>query len=502
MKRLLVTLMCLTLLVGLFTGGILTASAETKTTDLGYQIDFSEEPYEVRMVMTVQANLPAQEGIDRVVSRINEMTLRDLNMTLKVEIMSFAQFMQVAPLELAAMEKMDLVSIPYGFGTLYTPTGYFNDLNTLIDTYGPHILSTYTSESLARACTLKGFMFGLPVHKENCFQSVIIMRTDILEKYGIDPASIKTRDDLDTVYEKVYAGEPDMWMCVLGKDMGNLAYLTDNATGANYGPTLLDITDPTVTNYYASEQFATWCKVARRWQEKGWVNPAAATDDQYLMTMMSGQAFSMFYAYNHPLVEPGIEAMMGCDVTIVPMDEPFVTTESSAAWCYAIPTGSKAPEKAMMMLDYLMTQPEPMNLLNWGEENVDYVVKDDVLDYPEGVDASNVGYHFDQGWILPNQLICTPWINYGADVYKRIIEYNKTAKESVALGFSFDPTGVQNEVAACRNVCDEYYNALNTGSVDPDEYLPEFNQALMDAGLQTIIDEVQRQLDVYVSTKD
>ena len=135
----------------------------------------------------------------------------------------------------------------------------------------------------------------------------------------------------------------------------------------------------------------------------------------------------------------------------------------------------------MMMLDYLMTQKDAENLLNWGVEGEDYVVKGDVLDYPEGKDISTVSYHFGQGWILPNQFVCTPWASDGKDIYEKVAKYNTTAVVSKLLGFVFDSSPVADEVAACQVVYDTYYKSLQTGAVDPDEYLPQFMDELKTA---------------------
>lgn len=56
-----------------------------------------------------------------------------------------------------------------------------------------------------------------------------------------------------------------------------------------------------------------------------------------------------------------------------------------------------------------------------------------------------------------------------------------------------------NEVTACQNVQQKYTTALSWGTLNPDEALPQFNKELKDAGLDTIIAEVQSQLDAWLS---
>ena len=74
---------------------------------------------------------------------------------------------------------------------------------------------------------------------------------------------------------------------------------------------------------------------------------------------------------------------------------------------------------------------------------------------------------------------------------------NESAKASPALGFSFDSTPVRTEMASVGAVKDEYELSLDTGAVDPEKALPEFLEKLEAAGSQTIIDEIQKQLDEW-----
>ena len=498
MKKLLTMLLCLMLGMML---AVLPAAAEQPAAE--YPVDFSEEPYEVHIIMTVQTQVPTQEGIDRVVAELNKLTLRDLNMTVKLEIMDFSQYSQNVPLAMASREKIDLVALPFNYIISMGGAGYIYNLNPYLETYGKNIIGTYTSETLARVCTLNGGLYGVPVHKENCNQFVIVFPTAVLERNNIDPSEITDIETMKAAFEKLAANEPGKWVTGTGKDFGGMFDLYDfSIAGGAYGPCLMNMAEsPKVENYFASPEYAEYVKTLREWYNKGWVNPGAATDDQYFMAVFTGQALSFVFNYNHPLSKPELTQALGQDVTIIPLSDQYATTESSAAWNYCIPIGSTQPEKAMMMLDYLMTQKVAANLLNWGIEGEDYVVKGDVLDYPEGKDISTVSYHFGQGWILPNQFVCTPWINEGADIYERVIEYNKNAKESLALGFVLETSSILTEIAALNNIRDEYVNALNAGAVDPEVYLPMFLQAQEEAGMQKVIDEIQRQLDAFIASK-
>lgn len=148
MKNLLTMLLCLAMTLMLAVMPVNTGVAEEPAKP-DYPVDFSEAPYEVHIIMTVQTQVPTQAGIDHVVEELNKLTLRDLNMTVKLEILDFSQFGQNVPLALASKEKIDLVVLPFGHVIQMAAAGYLNDMNPLLDTYGRHIVDTFTSEALA-----------------------------------------------------------------------------------------------------------------------------------------------------------------------------------------------------------------------------------------------------------------------------------------------------------------------------------------------------------------
>ena len=47
----------------------------------------------------------------------------------------------------------------------------------------------------------------------------------------------------------------------------------------------------------------------------------------------------------------------------------------------------------------------------------------------------------------------------------------------------------------------KYYKALQTGAVDPEEYIPIYVQELKAAGIDELIKAVQAQLDDYLASK-
>lgn len=78
-------------------------------------------------------------------------------------------------------------------------------------------------------------------------------------------------------------------------------------------------------------------------------------------------------------------------------------------------------------------------------------------------------------------------------------EFNDSAKESKALGFYFDNSQYESQTAALANVVKQYAGSLNSGSADPETYIPEFLSALEDAGIDEVIAAKQEQFDKWLS---
>ena len=64
-------------------------------------------------------------------------------------------------------------------------------------------------------------------------------------------------------------------------------------------------------------------------------------------------------------------------------------------------------------------------------------------------------------------------------------------------GFALDVTNIQNEIANCNTVWDKYKNDLLTGASDPATAVPACIEELKAAGLDTVIEEAQKQVDEF-----
>ena len=196
---------------------------------------------------------------------------------------------------------------------------------------------------------------------------------------------------MESVFETVKAGEPDMTMLFSineGDTPLTRLFGGDPLSDANFLGVLMDQeNDTTITNFFASDWYKDTTTMLYDWYQKGYISKDAGTDTENWRTVCkAGNLFSLFFAY-HPGTPVEFKSSTGYDFEIVPFrDYPIKNCQTYNGIIYSIAQNSENPEKTMETLDYIYGSPEIMNLLNWGEEGVDYVIEDEengIINYPE-----------------------------------------------------------------------------------------------------------------------
>ena len=466
--------------------------------------DNEEKPYTVTMVL--QGSTQPDE--ERIEQKINEILEPELNADIDLVVLPWASASQQLQLMLSGDEKIDVFYTQATNAVQYMNAGQIIDMSELIDKYGTNIKQIY-GEDTAKINQIDGFVYGVPNQIERGSIPAVFMRKDLVEKYNIDTAQIKEPKDLESVFETVKAGEPDMTMLYSindGDTPVTRLFRGDNLSDSNYLGVLMDQTDSTkVENFFATDWFKDTTTMLYNWYQKGYISQDAGTNTENWRTVCkAGNLFSLFFSY-HPGTPVEFESSTGYEFEIVPFyNEPIINSSSYNGVTFSIAQNSENPEKTMEVLDYIYGSPEVMNLLNWGEQDKDYVIEDadnGIINYPEGISSDNVGYSLNLGWELPNQFIAYKWTGSDPKLWEKMEEFNNSAKSSKAVGFLFDNSNYSSQIAALSNIVKQYSGALYSGSGDPEELIPELLQALNDAGIDEVIQAKQEQLDAFLAAK-
>ncbi len=463
-----------------------------------------DEPYTVTMVL----NGSTQPDEERIEQKINEILEPELNAKLDIVVLPWASASQQLQLMLSGDEKIDVFYTQATNAVQYMNAGQIVDMSELIDKYGTNIKQIY-GEDIAKINQIDGFVYGVPNQIERGSIPAVFMRKDLVEKYNIDTTQIKEPKDLENIFATVKAGEPDMTMLYSindGDTPVTRLFRGDNLSDNNYLGVLMDQTNSTkLENFFATDWFKDTTTMLYNWYQKGYISQDAGTNTENWRTVCkAGNLFSLFFAY-HPGTPVEFESSTGYDFEIVPFyNEPIINSSSYNGVTFSIAQNSENPEKTMEVLDYIYGSSEIMNLLNWGEQDKDYVIEDadnGVINFPEGITSDNAGYNLNLGWELPNQFIAYKWTGSDPKLWEKMEEFNGSAKSSKAVGFLFDSSNYSSEIAALSNIVKQYSGALYSGSGDPDELIPELLEALDDAGINEVIQAKQEQLDAFLAAK-
>lgn len=455
------------------------------------------EPYELTLALPIFGAIP--RDMKKVEDEINKITKAEINTTVKILPISIGAWGQQINLMTTSGEKLDLYFV-FGQGYALTASdGSVKELNELLEKYGQGIIEAVGPRNL-EAAAIDGKTFGIPVNSSFSEQPGISMRKDLVDKYDIDVASIKSIYDLDSVFQTIKDNEPGMTPIAAGISSPIEYYRSYDRLGDGIGVLPGFDNDFKVENLYETEEYANQLNLMREWYRNGYINKDAATTQvNPLDVVNSGKAFSYMVKLECGTTCGGSPSEQHEMVVASLMPEPFSTTNNVLVGLYSIAQQSQDPERAMMMLNLMYTSSELANLLTWGIEGEHYVkVSDTQVDFPEGVDGSNVGYLY-QSWLVGNPLLTYAQKSQVPDYWEKVKESNEIALKSKALGFTFNAKSVQNEMTAINNVIEQYKKVLETGTVDPASKLEEFNKKLKSAGIDKYIAEKQKQLNEWAA---
>ena len=134
-------------------------------------------------------------------------------------------------------------------------------------------------------------------------------------------------------------------------------------------------------------------------------------------------------------------------------------------------------------------------MLAYGIEGVDYTKNDD------GTITRSENCYSPATYAQANYFTLYPVSPNAADQWDKVEEWNETAESSVLLGFNFDRSNVETQIANCSLVMDRYKKELYTGTRDPEEAVPALYADLEKAGLEDIRAEYQAQVDAFIASK-
>ena len=484
------------------------SSAAQTTADEG-------DPYEVVLEWPAIGNTPTEENLQKIEAAINEVTVPEINCTVKLYPVELNELSNANTLAISTGEKVDLiVSVNTGVGTL-VDQGLIVPMDEYVDTYGADIQQKL-GDALSNGI-YQNQLYGVSNAYIQAESYGFIARADLLDAAGveIDESKVYTLDELSDILDTVAATQQvgnGFYMVAninSTSDIYTSFFGTVDALGASTASGGLLLTDgydnTTIENIYASDAYADYAKTMYDWAQKGYIPADAASNtDDGQVQLKTGNYFGEFY-WTTPGGAAGIGANVGYDFKNIHLAEPYKKTSQSILW--SIPTTSENPQKAFEFLNLLYGDNNIDDTLMFGLEGETYQVVEDngtdrIVKFIDGIDAASAPYYCYAG-VYGDRLTWSIWEPNTIDFNQQLRDFNDTiTAASPALGYSFEITDdISSAYSAVSAVVKQYTPTISAGAADPDTYLPQFIQDLETAGINDVIAENQKQFDAWRAAK-
>lgn len=431
-----------------------------------------------------------QKDTEKVQEEINKYLKEKINATIKIKQVDWGDYNQKMQVVINSGEEYDIAFTCSWANDYLTNArkGAFVALDELLDKYGKETKAAI-DPNFWEGAKIDGKVYAIPANKELGVAPLWVFTKEYVDKYNIDISKIKTLEDLEPYLKVIKEKEPGVTPFYIVKD-----YSAQLPFDKIVDPVAISLknNDLKVVNIFETEEMKQALNTMHRFYKAGYINKDAATakDDKAvkrLVTKGDGQ----------PYADILWSKDLGYQVVSTPIVPPYITNGSTTGSMQAISVTSKHPEKSMQFLNLLNTDKYLRNLINYGIEGTHYQkVNDEQIKILPDQKNYQMPY-----FSLGNLFITYTLENEPKTKWEEFKKFNADSSKSPALGFKFDPTPVNTEVAGLRNVLDEFGASLYSGTVDPNEYLPKINAKLKSIGIDKVIAEMQKQIDAWKAKK-
>jgi len=486
--------------------GSTTATTPAETT--AGETTVKEDPYEIVLeLVNYGMDIP---DLPLIEEKVNAIILPEINCTIKFKTVAVAdQFMKLS-LWVAGDEKVDLAmtgittnpGILFGQGCLQPMTQYIKDSQILMDLAGDYLA----------ACTFNNEIYAYPGILYPASGISFLYRADLAEQYKITvPKHVTTTSDLESVFAAVKASGMSQFAISMGNGdkatrtvmVNGFDPLNDDSYISN-GAIMNGDTTNTIIDIFESPEYLAKLLEIRDWYTKGYIDTGSYSNNYATHDSIANDtAFGFLAPIGAGSNVAYWSGSTGKPLAACTVGDTSITAGGVVNMSWGIPTTCKEPAKVVKFLEVLFTNTEVANLLNYGIEGKHYervAGTQQIIKYPEGLNAFNAGYGTFINWYGDSKK--TWHMQPLTDEFVTSLDSLAPAGGAIisaSFGYSFDSSKVKTELSALTAVIDEFRRPLEVGVVeDVEGQMQKFTKALKDAGIDKVIAENQAQFDAWV----
>lgn len=445
------------------------------------------------------------EHMDEIVEQINIICREEIRVEIELLPVNSLDAYTNYPLWLSQGNRMDLMLLNYQDITTYIDKDMLLPLDSLLQSSGKDILKIVESgQALGSGSIVRGKTYGLHVPSDDHGNGggIWIPKRYLEEvSFPFEENHIYSMKELSALWEKLKSKYPFSYP--LGQITSGNMFSTHSFFGQSVETAASELNtgyvreDGTVADFYESKLYYQFLEQMRDWYAAGYIYPDSAFTDSMNTDLLRDKIILSIPLSSSPGTFS--DSIMNEKIVCLRTNEVTYGPASSHGIFWTIPSTSAAPQAAMRFLNLMYTDKRIVNLLMWGIEGVDYVIKDaekGIIAYPEESSAGTKRYYNPLG------LYGNPSLSYSLNTD----EYKKACKEYSAIAnpvgmeyadFTFLSSSVSVEIAKVQQVISRYLPVLESGSAELESNYADFVQELKAAGVDKIIAEKQRQLDKW-----
>lgn len=510
LKRVLFLIANVLLIVGLLAGCAPQAAAPSGETAAPEAGAAAEAPGEYVPVTYTYASRGVPPDLQQVQDAMNDILHEKIGVDLTLEPIDFGAYNEKMQLRLAAGEECDIIfTAPWTNSyTNNVANGSLLPLDDLLKEDAPGLWASMPATTW-EAARIKGSIYG--VINQQIFPKPwgVHVRKDLLEKYNFSLDNVQRWEDMEPFLEAVRDGEgsaPVYSDDSRGSSLWRHTYWGYDPLDDGIGFASIKANDDTLTvvNTYETPEFREAANLAKKWMDNGFFLQEPPPADEAQALFRAGQ-FAMGYHVEKPGNDVEMQNMVGWEFISKNLTDPLILdTAGATATMNGICATSQHPVEAMRVLEMFNTDVEIYNLLSRGIEGAHWVWIDEankVMGFPEGVTGDTSTYNPNTDWMFGNQFNAYYRDPKQVGAWEATKAMNDGAYPSKALGFVVDRAPITTEIAQVKAVLDEFGKPIEWGWVAYDEAAPDLIDKMNAAGAQTIVEEVQRQINEWAAAQ-
>lgn len=374
------------------------------------------------------------------------------------------------------------------------------DVTDLADKYLVDLKKVVAPEAL-QYFTVDGKLYSVPVGNKpqsDFFYSTSV-RQDLLEEVGM--SDIKTMDDLTDFGLKVKEKHPDMYATpdfygynyIRGLSEKNYTFIWD--VGQTF---MVDQDNPeNLIYWYESDEYKKFCSYTRKWYENGLTPVDLLTNTSGNVSLFESGRYLWFRGAALTTEVSTLPNLIK-NVPTAKVKEYLINPEKPKYrlffWGtnYLFPVTSKNADRAMMFINYSQKSTENIDFLAYGVKDKDYKLVGDKI---ERITTEELVPEFTM-WNINLSRFTTKYPDEFIERYKKWDIGAKAVKE---FKFSLNVEPFSVELAKVNAVIKEKFDPITYGFVSFEDNYESALKELKDAGIDKVIEEVNKQWTEYLA---